>query len=420
MSKYLSIVQLLIKSHLIYVGFFVVFLTVSGCSTVESSSNQPQEAGTAVTRSTQPKAAGTRPSNPIVIDTEQVSKQASGRQVKQPVILENEVPFVFATASANSPIVDFAKQVAKNRGLPLSTVQLLLSEARYQSTVVRLMTPPAPDQVKAVRNWQVYRQRFVEPIRIRGGVEFMHLHALTLQKAEAKYGVPAEIITAIIGVETLYGQHMGSFKVLDALSTLAFNYPPPVRPDRVRLFQDQLADLIELHVAGQLDARTQRGSFAGAIGIPQFMPGSILRYAVSAESNQRIDLSNNFDDAIMSVGNFLVEHGWVKGVPVFAPTQPPPDSFKWVDGGLTPNFSWAKLKDGGAVIDSRQPEGSDNLNWQTQMLGVIDLPLPDQDRVEYRVATPNFFALTQYNRSYFYASAVADLAEAVQKNSRSF
>ena len=377
MSKYSPVVQPLIKRGLIYVAFS---FALTACSSVE-----PPE-----------KSQKNNSQTPL-----------NGQSKDAP------------TPSQNSPVADFAKQVSINRGIPLAQVQLLLSEARYQSTVARLMTPPPPDQAKSVRNWQVYRQRFVEPIRIRGGVAFMQAHAQALQKAERLYGVPTEVIAAIIGIETLYGRSMGDFKVLDALNTLAFYYPPPIRPDRVKLFQDQLADLIELDVAGKIDARTQRGSFAGAIGIPQFMPGSILRYAVSAQSNQRIDLSNNFDDSILSVANFLVEHGWVKGLPIFAPVTPPTGAGKLVDGGLTPYLKWSELKATGSelvVATSDKTQAADSTpNWQNHLMGVIDLPLPTQNTVEYRVGTPNFFVLTQYNRSYFYATAVTDLAQAIKQ-----
>jgi membrane-bound lytic murein transglycosylase B len=378
MSKYSSVVQPLIKRGLIYVAFS---FALTACSSI-----------------------GTPGKN---------QKTDSQTPLNSP---SKDAP----TRSQNSPAADFAKQVSIDRGIPLAQVQLLLSEARYQSTVARLMTPPPPGQAKSVRNWQVYRQRFVEPIRIRGGVAFMQAHAQALQKAERLYGVPTEVIAAIIGIETLYGRNMGDFKVLDALNTLAFYYPPPIRPDRVKLFQDQLADLIELDVAGKIDARTQRGSFAGAIGIPQFMPGSILRYAVSAQSNQRIDLSNNFDDAILSVANFLVKHGWVKGLPIFAPVTPPTDAGKLVDGGLTPYLKWSELKAAGselvvATSDKNQAAGSPP-HWQNHLMGVIDLPLPTQNTVKYRVGTPNFFVITQYNRSYFYATAVTELAQAIKQS----
>lgn len=422
MSKFSSFAQLLIQRGLICVAFL---LALTACTSVD----QPKNA-----------SLTSEPPTPVSLNKPgHITAQAPKNETKASTLSPAKgkpQPSIAPTTWQSSPVADFAKQTAQDRGIPLAKVQFILGQARYQSTVARLMTPPPPDQAKAIRNWQVYRQRFVEPIRIRGGVAFMKAHAQILQKTERLYGVPTEIIAAIIGIETLYGRSMGDFKVLDALSTLAFHYPPPIRPDRVKLFQDQLADLIELDVAGKIDASTQLGSFAGAIGIPQFMPGSILRYAVSAEAQQRIDLSNNFNDAILSVGNFLVQHGWIKGLTVFAPITAPSDASKWVDGGLTPNLKWSELEAAGsqrqttsilatdgldtlptnsAISLNETQQTTDNPSWQNHLLGVIDLPLPNQNTVVYRVGTPNFFVLTQYNRSYFYASAVADLAQAIRQ-----
>ncbi len=422
MSKFLSFAQLLIQRGLMCVAFL---LALTACSSVDQPKND------SLTNEPPAPVSLNKPGH----NTAQAPKNEA-KASPPPSAKGKSQPSIAPSTWQNSPVADFAKQTAHDRGIPLAKVQLILGQARYQSTVARLMTPPPPDQAKAIRNWQVYRQRFVEPIRIRGGVAFMKAHAQILQKTERLYGVPTEIIAAIIGIETLYGRSMGDFKVLDALSTLAFHYPPPIRPDRVKLFQDQLADLIELDVAGKIDASTQLGSFAGAIGIPQFMPGSILRYAVSAEAQQRIDLSNNFNDAILSVGNFLVQHGWIKGLTVFAPITAPSNAAKWVDGGLTPNLKWSELEAAGSQrqttsmlaaegLDSlprnltlsknEAQQATDNEAWSNHLLGVIDLPLPNKNTVVYRVGTPNFFVLTQYNRSYFYASAVADLAQAIRQ-----
>ena len=303
----------------------------------------------------------------------------------------------------------YADELARQRGLEARRVQALLDTARYNASAVRLMAPPAPaaDGSKPQRSWQGYRQRFVEPIRIRGGLRFMQDNAALLARAERQYGVPAAIVTAIIGVETLYGRHMGNFRSLDALASLAFDYPDPSREDRIKLFRDQLGDLVELSLNNQVDAQV-RGSFAGAIGLPQFMPGSIKRYAVDGDGDGRIDLVGSTADAVMSVANFLVEHGWQRGLPVFAPVQLPADAAGLVDGGITPARDWAGLAAAGARARSagKQP-------WQDAPLGVVDLAEEAAGTVQYRTGTPNFFALTHYNRSYFYASSVADLSEAL-------
>jgi len=272
------------------------------------------------------------------------------------------------------------------------------------------MTPRAPGQPAIIRDWPTYRGRFVEPVRIQRGLQFMALHHSELQEAENRYGVPASIIAAIIGVETLYGQHLGNFRVLDTVTTLAFDYPThPKRDERVDLFRGQLSDLIELHISGKIDANTQLGSYAGAIGIPQFMPTSIKSFAVSSEPGRTVNLEGNVNDAILSVANFLRMHGWVPGAPVFAPVDLPAKPAALVAGGLTPTLDWARLQQAGARLEAN----ASTKGWGDLPLGVIDLPTARTGQTDYRVATPNFFALTHYNRSYFYATSVAELAQAI-------
>lgn len=301
----------------------------------------------------------------------------------------------------------YAKQVALSRQIPLGHVQQRLSQARYNARVAELIAPAKTTRIR--RSWTVYRQRVVEPIRIRAGLDFWNQNQATLERTAAQYGVPASIIVSIIGVETVYGRHTGGFRVLDTLYTLSFQHPEPARPERVQMFREQLADLIELDYTGRLDASTALGSFAGAMGLPQFMPGSLKRYAVSADGDKRIDLHGSVPDAVASVANFLIEHGWQKGLPVFAPVNLSANAGTLVVGGLTPTLTWQALQDAGATSRSNS-----NSAWQQQPLGVIDLVDESRKSAEYRTATPNFFAITQYNRSYFYAASVADLAAALE------
>ena len=212
-----------------------------------------------------------------------------------------------------------------------------LEGSRYNATVARLIAPSPPGK-KIWRSWLTYRSRFVEPKRIGWGVDFYNENRDLLNQAAQRFGVPAPIIASIIGVETLYGRQTGTFRVLDALGTLAFHYPDPARTDRVQLFRDQLADLIELDLTTHLDARTLRGSFAGAIGIPQFMPGSIRRFAVDLDKDGRIDLRNGNADAIGSVANFLAQHGWVAGKPTHYPVtiEEPVKARPFIDAGPVP------------------------------------------------------------------------------------
>ncbi|ANY15616.1 lytic murein transglycosylase B [Bordetella pseudohinzii] len=302
----------------------------------------------------------------------------------------------------------FAEALASERALPLESVLGMLTDSRYSSTVARLIAPSVPGR-KVWRSWLTYRSRFVEPKRIAWGVSFWNEHRAVIERAAQQYGVPASIIVSIIGVETLYGRNMGNFRVIDALATLAFDYPEPVKPERVEMFRTQLADFITLTLQGKLEPGAL-GSFAGAVGMPQFMPTSIAHYAVDGDDDGHIDLANSVPDAVMSVGNFLQKHGWQRGLPVFAPVTLPADPSALVDGGLTPRLDWARLQQAGARLPAEGGAGS----WQSSPLGIVDLAEEARGTVQYRTGTANFFVITQYNRSYFYATAVADLAAELQ------
>lgn len=320
-------------------------------------------------------------------------------------------PFTMADGSLDPDILAFAEEVARSRGLPLDHVRALLLEAQYNATASRLM---APAKTRIRRSWVTYRNRFVEPVRIRDGQQFWRTHATDLARVEQQYGVPASIIVAIIGVETVYGRHTGDFRVLDALATLGFRYPDGNRPERSHLFRNQLADLIELDHQGKLNARQVTGSFAGAMGLPQFMPGSLMRYATDGDFDGRIDLHASPQDAIASVARFLRLHGWTPGLPVFAPVVPPANAEQLVTGGLEPTLEWKQLATSGAQI----APVSESTTWQEYPLGMVNLADEPRNTVEYRVGTPNFFALTHYNRSYFYATSVADLAVELERRMR--
>jgi len=318
----------------------------------------------------------------------------------------------------------YAQEVARVRHVPLTHVETLLKDAQYNATAARLM---APAKTRIRRSWVTYRNRFVEPVRINGGQKFWQQHKSTLDRAAQDYGVPQSIIVAIIGVETIYGRHTGNFRVLDALTTLGFSYPDDSRPERSQLFRDQLADLIQLDYEKKLDARQVTGSFAGAMGLPQFMPGSLMRYAADGNSDGRIDLHYSVEDAIVSVARFLRLHGWVPGLPVFAPVTLPRNPQALAVGGLYPTYEWSQLQKEGAATrplpgtlaeagpaaGGNRQSGTVAADWRQHKLGVVDLLDEPRKLAEYRIGTPNFFAITHYNRSYFYATSVADLAKAL-------
>lgn len=360
--------------------------------------------GGCATTKTAPSSA--QPQAPI-----QTQAQLRGDNGEQPSIkagrsINSAEGFTDARGQLKPDIQAYAREVAQTRQVPLARVETLLKSARYNATVARLMTP---GKTRLRRSWVTYRKRFVEPIRIKAGTAFWNENRAALDRASRQYGVSPSIIVAIIGVETIYGRQTGDFAVLDALATLGFRFPDSTRPERSQLFRDQLADLIQLDNEKKLNALDVEGSYAGAIGLPQFMPGSILRFAVDGDGSGHIDLAGNATDAILSVANYLREHGWVPGLPVFAPVVLPADAGSLVAGGLKPSLSWPELSAKGA----RVRPGARNTAWEKYPVGVVDLIDEPRNLNEYRTGTPNFFAITHYNHSYFYAASVADLATAI-------
>jgi membrane-bound lytic murein transglycosylase B len=398
--------------QLLQLGILAALLT--GCS---SAQNRPDQlAGTASPDAGRPVAPDASvPRIRIGPPPEQGSASTVGSEGGAVAADEQRSAVAAPDGSLRADVQAFIQQLAADRGLPASQLTGALADARYSATVARLIAPPPGRKIS--RSWMTYRARVVEPKRIAWGMEFWQDNAATLDQAAQRFGVPASIIVAIIGVETLYGRNMGNFRVLDALSTLAFDYPDPSKPDRAQMFQSQLADFLTLTVQGKLEVGTL-GSYAGAVGMPQFMPGSIMRYAIDGDADGHIDLANSPRDAILSVGNFLMQHGWERGRPVFAPVTLPADGGRLVDGGLAPTRTWPQLQAAGATANAASTAMTGDTGWQQGMLGVIDLPEESAGTAEYRTATVNFFALTQYNRSYFYAASVADLAAAVQARMR--
>jgi membrane-bound lytic murein transglycosylase B len=336
-------------------------------------------------------------------DTHKVATNTATTDVPGSVGLSSD--FESRSLSANKDV--FIQEVAERYEIPTKHVAKLVNSAQVNSQTQRLMAPSSSGRVK--RSWTTYRNRVMDPIRVRGGKSFMQRNASTLKEVEREYGVPSEIVASIIGVETVYGNYMGSFKLLDSLYTLGFHHPDPNRPDRHQSFRNQLAALIKLDHQGKINANTELGSFAGATGLPQFMPISIMHYAVDGDGDGRIDLRNSEVDAIHSVANFLVKHGWEPGMPVFAPATLPQNPAAIEGKGLEPTLSWQDLKAQGSSSNSN------DASWKNgQKLGIINLMDETQGRNEYRIATQNFFAITKYNNSYFYAASVADFAQTLK------
>jgi membrane-bound lytic murein transglycosylase B len=305
-------------------------------------------------------------------------------------------------------VADFEEEMVTKHGFERDALKALIAQINYIDSAVQLVKPAPPGKPK---NWQAYRDRFIEPIRINAGVEFWANNAEALARAEAQYGVPAEIIVGIIGVETVYGRNTGRFRVLDVLTTLAFAYPEtPNRDARMRFFRGELENTLLLARQSNMDPLSLLGSFAGAVGLPQFMPGSILAFGVDFDGNGQIDLRDSAVDAIGSVANFLVRHGWQpsQAGPIAYPADVSP-ARAWESfigkGGLAATSSAEELAAAGAVSASALPAG--------MLFGLIDLQ-NGAEATEYWFATDNFFAITHYNRSYFYAMSVVELGRAVR------
>jgi membrane-bound lytic murein transglycosylase B len=254
----------------------------------------------------------------------------------------------------------------------------------------------------SARAWAEYRANFVNDRQIGGGVEFWRQHQAALSRAAKEYGVPEEVIVAILGIETFYGRHTGRWRVIDALTTLAFDYPP-----RAAFFRGELEHYLLISRDRGTDVFSVRGSWAGAIGIPQFMPGSYLKFAVDFDGDGHVDLSGNPADAIGSVANFLKQHGWKPGEIVVLEAEVKGEAFRaYADGAVLPRHTLEELAKAGAKPKvAGPPHGA--------KAALIELETPGSAS-EFRLGFDNFYVITRYNRSSFYASAVADLAAAVR------
>ena len=324
-------------------------------------------------------------------------------------------------------------QVSQNQEIPLATLESSFLDTKTIPSIRKLVLPPS---VTFKKNWLVYRKRFIEPIRLKAGKTFFEENQAYLSQVEQQTGVPAEIIAAIIGIETIYGRQTGNFRVKDVLSTLAFSYPDtPNKVGREQLFKDELKELILMcwtEAGGKLPAQNssqginnlrlnscinQNSSYAGAIGLPQFMPSSIRSYAVDGDGDGHIDLRQSPRDAIASVANFMKQHGWQPGMPVYFPIQPASDdkAKALADGEPQLKYTVQELIARGILKPEQGDLQAGGVEPQSKAL-IVDLPYPDKygnDQVQYVVGLNNFLTIVQYNRSYFYAQSVAEFAEAL-------
>lgn len=296
----------------------------------------------------------------------------------------------------------FVAEMEARHGFSGAMLTTLFRQTQPVASVLKAIRPPKDP---GIRSWQTYRSRFVESRRIAAGRVFMAQHAAELAAAEAQFGVPAEIIAGIIGIETIYGKHMGRYTAFSALTTLAFDYPP-----RAELFRHELEELLLLAREENRDPLSYTGSYAGALGLPQFLPSSVRRYALDFDHDGRIDLHASPADAIGSVAHFLAEHGWQRGEPIaIAVMASGEGTQKLIDEGIAPRLTPAAMD---ALGVSLKKVGAGDTALAEQPAALIDFVTPDAP-TEYRLGYHNFWVITRYNRSSFYAAAVMDLAAAL-------
>jgi membrane-bound lytic murein transglycosylase B len=304
--------------------------------------------------------------------------------------------------------MQFADDVAARRNLDRAWVRATIGNARLLPNVPRLMLPAPRGTAK---NWRVYRSRFIDAARIGAGVRFWRANAATLARAEAEFGVPAEIIVGIVGVETIYGRNMGNFRVIDALATLSFDFPQahPRAAERQAFFRGELESFLSTESRTAEDPMLPLGSYAGAMGMPQFMPSSIARYAIDYDGDGRIDLVNNTADVIGSVANYFKAFGWKPGMPSIYPVGFDESRLRkdvLLAPDILPSFSADAFVAAGAVLEGealRHPG----------LLALIELQ-NGADAPSYVAGTQNFYVITRYNWSSYYAMSVIELGREVR------
>ena len=307
----------------------------------------------------------------------------------------------FSSASfANSSLpglTDFIDEMHQKQQFDKAQLNAVFADVEVKESILKAISRPAEKS----KPWYDYRKIFITDKRIKGGVNFWQDNAEALAKAEQQYGVPAEIIIAILGVETSYGGNVGSYRVVDALSTLAFRYPP-----RSKFFRSELGHFLVLTREEGMTILSPVGSYAGAMGLGQFMPSSYRAYAVDFDGDGQRDIWTNPTDAIGSIANYLARHGWQRGEPIAHPSSVigsvPTTLLK---KGSKPALNPVELKQAGVSLNAVPDDA--------KKVALITLTQPQGE--EYWVTRQNFYSITRYNHSRMYAMAVTQLAEAIRQ-----
>jgi membrane-bound lytic murein transglycosylase B len=303
----------------------------------------------------------------------------------------------FAIDTRRAEVKDFIAHMSSAYSFKKRPLRKLLKSAQSQPAILDAMEKPA----EKAKQWFEYRPIFLNERRIREGTDFWLAHRQALDQASIRSGVAPEYLAAILGVETYYGRLTGSYRVIDALVTLSFDFPA-----RAKFFRDELEQYLLLTRDMHLDPLTLKGSYAGAMGAPQFMPSNYRRYAVDANADGHIDLWTNWADVCASVGNYLKEHGWNAGEPVLTDASADPEKVADLDGRkLALSDTVGSLMAKGVSFDSPLPADAP----------AILIAADEADGVHWRVGYNNFYVITRYNHSALYAMAVYDLASAVKQ-----
>nr|WP_255429408.1 lytic murein transglycosylase B [Ramlibacter albus] len=305
--------------------------------------------------------------------------------------------------------MQFAEEVAERHKLDVRWVRRALARAEKLPVVARLVTPPPTGTPK---NWRVYRSRFIDPVRIAAGVRFWQENQATLERAEKEFGVPAEIVVGIVGVESIYGQQMGNFRVIDALATLAFDFPEshPRAAERAKFFRGELEHFLALHGTAKSDPLKPKGSYAGAMGMPQFMPSSLVRWGVDYDGSGAIDLARSTPDVIGSVANYFKGFGWTPGMPTHYPVRFDRDKLDLealLAPDILPTFTAATMQAKGVVLEGEAAQ-------HKGPLALVELQ-NGGEAPDYVAGTENFYVITRYNWSSYYAMAVIELGREVKQ-----
>lgn len=301
-----------------------------------------------------------------------------------------------ARVTLKPEVEEFIGRMVREHGFEEPGLRKLFAGLRLNDGVVKSVNAPA-----TAKPWHEFRPIFVTPTRINGGLEFWRQHEALLQRARDTYGVPESVIVSIIGVETIYGRRMGSFRVLDSLYTLAFELPA-----RATFFRGEFEQFLLMARENGMDPGSIKGSFAGAMGMPQFIPTSYRRYAVDFDGDGKVNLWDSPADTIGSVANYLHAFGWKSGEVTVVPARISGTEYKSVlEAGLKPNQTLQEMQAKG--IEATEELAGDTL------VGLFTLDVADGQ--EFWLALNNFYVITRYNRSKNYAMAVHQLAQAIAR-----